>query len=370
MVSAQARASVSAIDYHFGSLEQLFVRAQDDAIGRAGDWMDGISKDLSGLGRADVPATMLASLIATIIDEWTEAQRPLALAWREAHAVARARPGLGQAHGEWSRLWGAFWSDLCSGFGLPDKADLVALFFDGEATQHLIRWRRPLDRTLLDETVLALSRFAIEGVTAPTSRVRHTSQDLADEAYRTVSQKRDGSALEDAAAALLAEEGVASLTFRAVAKRAGATLGAASHHFGSKADMLRQAVQRLYETGLNRSLSDPAAALPSTPEGMVDSIVANVNGGREPILRAFDEITLNLCRGESHDALCGLIRGFRDPIAQAVLEKLLAVRGGASASLAAAMSSVVRGYSHRSLGMAREDGEELGRRAMGTFLTK
>jgi len=45
MIAREADASVSAIDYHFGSLEQLFVHAQHAALIEASAWMEGIFQE-------------------------------------------------------------------------------------------------------------------------------------------------------------------------------------------------------------------------------------------------------------------------------------------------------------------------------------
>ena len=54
-------------------------------------------------------------------------------------------------------------------------------------------------------------------------------------------------AMDAAAASLLTEGGVAALTFRAVAGRAGATLGQTAYYFGSKTQLLGAAFDTLYQ---------------------------------------------------------------------------------------------------------------------------
>ncbi|OYW85806.1 MAG: hypothetical protein B7Z20_08405 [Sphingobium sp. 32-64-5] len=368
MVAREAEASVSAIDYHFGSLEQLFAHAQNVALQRASDWMDGVFNELRDYPLADLPLTARASLLAALIEQWTGEQRPLALAWREAHAAALAQPDHFGPHLEWTALWRRFWTRLCSECRFGDNPELLWLFFDGEASQHLIRWHSLLDRALLDETALALLQFAYAPC-RPSSAVRIGYQDLAERDYRLVfGAKEEFTPIDDAAAALLSESGLASLTFRSVAHRARTTLGAVSYHFGSKSKMLRLALQRIYEGNSGKPTLEQIDAMPSDPREAKQSVIHSVIGGTNPLLRALDEIILNLSRGESDKALGGVIRGFRDPVGEGVLRKLLGTAELVSPALVAVLSSVIRGFGHCSAGMAREDAVALGDKAFGVFV--
>lgn len=330
----------------------------------ASDWMDGILSDLAELAGTNLPAPALASLIASLIDEWTEKQRPLALAWREAQAA-----GAGcDARARWTTLWRKFWIELCTQLRLGDRAELLACYFDGEAGQHLVRWRRPLDRALLDETTRALFEFLLHGDTSPSSIVRDAYQQSAEEAYRPSSTAplAQGMILDEAAASQLADTGLAGLTFRAVAIRAGSTLGTVAYHFGSKAEMAQRALRRLYESSAGQSVADLVAALPATPAAMLDEVIDSIVARREPVLRALDEITLHLSRGDDHGAFSAVIRGFRDPIGIAVLGRMLERETPAS-SLAAAFSSIVRGFDHQCAAQPEIDARMSGRHILGVF---
>lgn len=367
MVARQAEASVSAIDYHFGSLEHLFASAQATALDEARLWTSSVFDELRQLPLATFPVPARASLLASLIDRWTGEQRPLALAWREAHAAASSNPALGEPHREWTALWHDFWTRLCRDHGLAGKAELLALFFDGEASQHLIRWHGLLDRALLDETTLALLQF-LEQPCTPSSAVRVLYQDLAEREYRLAfGESEEFTAIDDAAAAILSESGLSCLTFRSVASRAGSTLGAVAYHFGSKSKMLRLALQRIYE---GSSVEPTAELIKSMPDERCEaaaSVVESAVGGQVPLLRALDEIILNLSRSEAADALSGVIRGFRDPIGGAVLRKLLYTPGHASPALVAGFSSVVRGLGHWRTGLPDSEVREIGNTALQAF---
>lgn len=367
-IAAEADASPSAIDYHFGGLEQLFEAAQNAAIGEARRWMDAKLVEIGDANANDWPLAARAGLLASIIDEWTAAQRPLALAWREAQAAGAAPTHRTDAHRRWAELWREFITGLSTQTGLDRWNELLLLFFDGEAGQHLVRWRRPLDRALLDETIFALFDFLVNGNNVPSSAVRDSYQHAADAEY-AVSRPilNTATPFDDAAASLLADEGLSALTFRAVAKRAGATLGTVAYQFGSKAEMAQRAVRRLYEMSVEYPGADLATSLPASPAQLLDEVIEAVVTGNSPVLRAFDEISLHLARGDGNPAFRAVTRSFRDPIGVAVVGRLLQI-DAATTSLAAAFSSIIRGYGHHCHSLSADEGRGLGRRALNAFV--
>lgn len=366
-IAAEADASPSAIDYHFGGLEQLFDATQNAAIGKTRRWMDAKLAEIGDADAKDWPLVARAGLLASIIDEWTAAQRPLALAWREAQAAGAAPTHRTDARQRWAELWRQFVTGLGAKTGLDRWNELLLLFFDGEAGQHLVRWRRPLDRALLDETIFALLDFLVNGNSLPSSAVRDSYQHAADAEYAVSRTILDtATPFDDAAASLLADEGLSALTFRAVAKRAGATLGTVAYQFGSKAEMAQRAVRRLYEMSVEHPGADPGASLPASPARLLDEVIETVVTGNSPVLRAFDEISLHLSRGDGNPAFRAVTRSFRDPIGVAVVGRLLQTDVAAT-SLGAAFSSIIRGYGHHCHSLSADEGRGLGRRALGAF---
>jgi DNA-binding transcriptional regulator YbjK len=75
--------------------------------------------------------------------------------------------------------------------------------------------------------------------------------------------ERTRNAIVGAVIALLAEQGVAGLTHRLVAQRAGASLAATTYNFASKQDMIAEAANEL----LRSSLADLSGLIDKTRGG-------------------------------------------------------------------------------------------------------
>lgn len=366
MIAETAKTSPSAIDYHFGSLEHLYVEAQRAALAQSGRWLAERIVQLVEIGSENIAPAQQASIIAGIIDDWTETQRPLAMAWRESH-LARRNGGSDNSHAAWCTLWGDFWQEVASVLGLSQHHELLAAFHDGEASQHLMRWNRALDRALLDENTSALVSH-LAGEFIPPSSIRNAYQIRAEGAspYSAEQETRsgDGLTLDRAAANIMCEDGIAAVTFRAVAKKAGTTLGQTSYHYGSKSKMLTRAFAMLYaeRAGSREDIGDlPQAALRT-------ALLSEITQGTNPILRAWDELIMHICRDDEHLALRGITRGWRDPAAQWIIERLATAPLTAPAALAAAFSSAIRGLNHRCLPLAEQEAKELADLALTSIL--
>lgn len=278
-----------------------------------------------------VPTKLQASILTSAICDWAVAQRRLAMA-------SRRMPSAG-----WQAATHRYWHDLAQRISLGEYAETIAFYAAGEAARHLLVWHPLLDRALLEETTEALlawlrdRQFAGEDI-----RLEH--RDLARCGYREPTRPLEGDTLvmAEAAAGLLAENGYAGVTFRAVAARTGVTLGKVLHLCGSKSELLRLALHRLYEREALGDQREMFIAQSFPPQIMLNELLRAVLSGGQPVLRAYDEIELAIYNGDEFTALRGVIRSMEDPSGTWSLRQLL---GGKCppASLVAAFSAIIRG---------------------------
>ncbi|GAA0754329.1 hypothetical protein GCM10009076_00180 [Erythrobacter ramosus] len=344
-VVQKAAAAQSSIHYHFGDMERLYLVATRAALSEGHAWMEAQLTQLGAFAGEPLPAALQASLIASIIAEWTAGQRRLAMAWRHAPDA------------EWQAAWDGFWSRLATIIGLGEHADCLACFAAGEAARHLLVWNPPLDRALLEETASTLTLWLSEQRFVAES-VRPTYRALAKRGYDMPVLHLDlpGTEIANAAAELLAEQGHAGVTFRAVATRAGVTLGKVIHVFGTKSALLHAALHNLYEREALGGDPDQLLARKLVPEAMLDRLLEAVIERHQPVLTAYDEIERAIYNGDDHASLRGLVRAMDDPSGTWALRQML---GGIppSASLVAAFSAIIRGIGYRAVHGGLDEGD-------------
>lgn len=242
-IACDAAIPVSSIYHHFGDMDGLLLRAGEVALDRARGWFDAQAAAMAD-GAGDAAA--FGHVLATMIDEWCEAQRPLAYAGREVQSLAMRDARYGECAEAWWTLSIDFWRPICTRFGIGSLTGAVALLFDGETSLHLLRWRRVVDRASLSELCAAWAGWCRGrvGSDAPW-RMLAMREALAGQ---PAVPEWDGVTehIADAAARTVAQRGVRGLTHRAVAQEAGQTLGMVSNRFRSSADLLRAACEALY----------------------------------------------------------------------------------------------------------------------------
>lgn len=330
-VVGRAGAAQSAIHYHFQNIERLYECASEAALNAAQGWWEDRLSALDPLAGRPVSAQLQVSVLTSTICDWAVVQRRLAMASRRMPSAA------------WQAAMQSFWLDLARRIGIGEYAETIGFYAAGEAARHLLVWDSLLDRALLEETTEALltwlcaRRFAGDDV-------RLTHRDLARCEYREPTRPLAGDTLvmAEAAAGLLAEQGYAGVTFRAVAARTGASLGKVLHLCGSKSELLRLALHRLYEREALGDARELFIAQTISPQVMLDELLDAVLSGGQPVLRAYDEIELAIYNGDEFRALRGVVRSMEDPSRTWSLQQML---GGKTppASLVAAFSAIIRG---------------------------
>ena len=314
----QAGTPVSSLYHHFGSLEQLIACSHEAAQTRARLWCE---RWIGDLGTFEAPPSALGGFFAAVVDDWTGNQRNLAFAWREGQLWRTESNTAAQVREGWRKLWADFWQVACARFGLGDRAWMVERFHDAESFNHMIRWRRPVDRAGLDEFAHGVAAW-VNGERPPASPWRDLARDAAI-AGAPVSPDLDATTMRvaAAAAALIEESGPTAITHRAVAERAGLTLGVVSHKLRTKAELLQAGFESVYLDAVARfrerrpsiAAGDTGAAL----DAVADLLAASLGGrgmdalclavARDPALEAFG-LQLRYMRGTTSRGLLALLR--------------------------------------------------------------
>lgn len=235
-VAASAGMSPSAINYNFGNIERLLLLAFERGSSQTAERLETWERDISALPPT---ADGAARALDHVLTAWTRDARPLALLYQEALAV-------GAGHGpaaDWTRLWRDFWLRAAAMFGLqPIDGRLMHAFFESEALFHLSAWSPALERAAFGEMT---DHFAAAWLGAS----RRTDGGALALAERTAGARPYGSVapaamrIAEAAAEVVEAHGLAGLTHRAVAARAGVTTGAVTHHFRSIEDLVAGAIR-------------------------------------------------------------------------------------------------------------------------------
>lgn len=298
----------SSIFHHFGSLERLFVSAQESAQASAAAWCARRLEELT-----DVPRGIesLPTLMAVLIDDWCERERRTAFAWRECQLLAARDAGFAESAAAWRTLWEDFWHRVCDRLGVAAAAPLTTRIFDGEGFFHMLRWRRPVDRAALDELCRGWSAW-LRGELASSAPWRdiaraRTTETLARPGLQDETARR----IAGAAATVLGRGGSAGVTHRAVAAEAGLTLGVVSYKFRMSADLLSAAFETIYWRGISSEIE---------PER-----TSSLERGRAALINAF--VTWPACDEYRLARTELMIAAMRDPALAPFAAQLRYLRG-------------------------------------------
>ncbi|MFT3964768.1 MAG: TetR family transcriptional regulator [Sphingobium sp.] len=333
----------SSIYHHFGSLDQLLLEAQARALEEAERWC-ARQLDLIANAPADAPDAFPA-LFAALVDDWALERRELGLAWRECHLLAARDPRYGPAIEGWRALWPRFWEEICARSGLPGMGVACSHLFDGESLLHMMQWRRPVDRACLDEFARGWGRW-LGGSLAPEGPWRRFARQEALGARPLVPEPEGIAARIAAAAADVMEEGgVASLTHRAVAQRAGLTLGTIAYHYRTSADLVRSTFEMLYSRITRR---------PS--RGSIDpSQRASDLQDARPLLYAMEELVVAVARDPAYAPFIPQLRYLRGRSSGPILQSMLGTDREVSPLDAALYSSFLAGQGRALSGRTEEE---------------
>lgn len=235
-IATAAGVAPSAINYNFGSIEQLLSSAFTHGAERTAEWLAARTTEIAALPRTPDGAIQA---LEYVIGSWTTDARPLALLYQEALNIgAGAEPCAG-----WTRQWRDFWVQAAEAFGLPEiDGRLLHLVFESEALYHLSTWSPGLERAVLRDL---LDHFGAIYLGAP-HRVDGGALSRAITAVGSPSSASIPPAamrIAVAAAQIVETAGFAGLTHRRVAKQAGVTTGSVTHHFRTIENLVTGAIR-------------------------------------------------------------------------------------------------------------------------------
>lgn len=272
-IAASAGTAASAINYNFGNIERLLLTVLEQGVEETRAWQDARFREITALPRTPDGAAMA---LLHVLQAWAGHGRRLALTYQEA---VTADPGQGPA-AAWTRLWRDFWQDVAERLGLTrTDGRVIHAFFEHEALYNLSAWSPALETLALTEMV---ERFATVWLGAPDRPVRGVMT-LAE---RTAGTRPYGSVptaamrIAKAAAEVVEDKGLAGLTHRAVAARAGVTTGSVTHHFRSIEDLVAGAIRGQVQTMTDEAVGQADAPPPTddilTVEGLVEALRLHV----------------------------------------------------------------------------------------------
>lgn len=313
-ISSLTRAPVSSIYHHFGSLEHLFLASQQACIAEAQHWSQTQLREFDGLPNSP---NAFASFFAQIVDAWCEQKRTLAFAWRECQLLAQQSTLFNDAARRWDQIWAQFWAEAVTRFALGHGALVTQRVFENESFLHMIRWRRLVDRAALDETARALAAW-LTGAAMPAAPWREYAREEALRSMPTLPDRDDVAArIVDSAAGIIDKEGLARLTHRAVAERAGLTLGTISHKFRTKSALLEAAFEGLYRANVERMQPETRVR-----GDLADDLAGMVRRGGSA--RGSDELFVATARDPALSQFGAQLRYLRGRTSRGALQELVA----------------------------------------------
>ena len=317
-ISVAAGVPVSSIYHHFESMEHLLVAAQQAQLVRARAWCKGLLAEAEGL--PGCPESF-AGFFAEAVDDWAIRQRDLAFAWRECRLLAGGNTLLDAAGREWEQLWAWFWQEAGEQFALGEFAGVADRMFENESFLHMIRWRRLVDRAGLDETARTLGALVCRKPVPP-APWREFAREEAIRSMPTLLQRDPMAAqIVTAAAELIDTSGVASLTHRMVAERAGLTLGMVSHKFKTKSALIEAAFEGLYSANVERMQAGPGAGAIHGAQDVVSGIIQLLRTGTSA--RGSNELFVAVARDASLRQFGLQLRYLRGRTSRSTLQGLL-----------------------------------------------
>lgn len=314
---------ISTLYNHFPSMEQVFAKAQEEALIEARQWCALQLEQLSQPAAIPGGSAALGTIMATLIDDWTQGQRRLAFAWREGFLLAsRAADQHHPGHG-WRDLWSGFWQAICALCDMEKHGEWTSFVFESETALHMLPWRRVLDRACLDDICHGWARW-LGGQLADEAPWRATARQMALVSLPDIPvHEAVTGQIAEAAADVVEKQGMSRLTHRAVAAAAGVSLGMVSSRFRTSADLVSAAFEAIYQRAAlpRRDAQDHDA--PHDADSIAQ-LIPKLTGEHMSLTRrlAFEELTLAVARDPNFQPFGPQLRYLRGRTSGQVLQMI------------------------------------------------
>lgn len=359
-IAAGAGAAASAINYNFGSLERLLQAVFEQGVEETRAWQQDRAREIAALPRSPDGA---ASALLHVLGAWARDDgRRLALTYQEA-TTAGADQGPAIA---WTRLWRDFWIEAAERFGLSSiDGRVLHAFFEHEALYNLSAWSPALEAAALTEMVEHVAAWWLEAPKrAPRGATALAEQAAGTRPYGSVAPA--AMRIAKAAAEVVEDKGLAGLTHRAVATRAGVTTGSVTHHFRSIEDLvagaIRGQVQAMTDEAAARTDAPPSVDVIMTAEALFEALRLHVtNAQPSPAIIRRRRLFLAAVRRRELAASGAVIRFAHGGTLRDSLGRVFDISGPALALHAGVLARVLAGVW---LACAGDDDPAAARRAL------
>ncbi len=315
-IAAAAGVAPSLLAYHFETRPQLLARACSLA-GEA--WREKLSglTELAGRGeslehRAEAAAAWLFALCADRPD--------LARLWGDLLLAADRAPALAEVAADWIAPWREAWASVAPTPLVAEFAAFELVFLPALAGS-------PERDLIVREALRRMLRRAAGEPVQPSDAHWHTQFCLDHMDPRPAPSERDltvKNRIIDAAADIISETGTAGATHRAIATRAGASLSSMTYHFGSRAELIREGLLRVFERSMT---SRPAGRVEAPDRGTFardqqargERDAAGRPGERLAMVRAIAEVALEAAVDPSFRPVATELRRIRGLVSRTAL---------------------------------------------------
>lgn len=271
-VGAALDRAPSSITKHFGGRDALIASTFDSARHLDKEWRETLLGDLP----PTIASDGLARLIHAVVHQDAVGRRQLHLVRWECFTASEVNGSFVEITTHWSTDHVAFWRRLLDRFRLGGGAELCAEFADG-AGRLYANGPLPSAFALAGE---ACARFAARLLSIPPQLGEHAwlcairSDGAAASDARVSRRSETAERILGHTIDIIIEQGPSSATHRAIAAKGGISLSSMTHHFESRAEILREAYRRLSTTWIARARVPAAdAGTRLTREGVIGRMI-------------------------------------------------------------------------------------------------